>query len=264
MLYELLTGRPPFTGDSSVAVAYKQVNETPELPSSLNPDVPPSMDAVVMKALSKNPSNRYQSADEFSADLARVIAGQQVEATPLMPALAGGATQVINRPASHTAVLPPAEEPEGSGRKVWLGVLIGLLLFALLAAGGYLLVSSLVGDEPTDGPQTVTVGDYEGDRYARAPRQSIDLLGLGVRRETQETDDPTEVGIVLRQDPAPGTELSTASGDRHPHRRRRRRTRSPFPARGLDRHPGTDGARGERARAGSIRFPSRASSTRAS
>ena len=211
VLYELLTGRPPFMGDSSVAVAYKQVNETPELPSSLNPEVSPSMDAVVMKALSKNPSNRYQSAEEFSADLARVIAGQQVEATPLMPTLAGGATQVINRPVSHTSVLPPAEEPEGSGRKVWLGVLIGLLLFALLAAGGYLLVSSLVGDDTPEGPQTAIVGDYEDERYADA-RDSIDQLGLGVRRENQETDDPTEVGLVLRQDPDPGTELRTADG----------------------------------------------------
>ncbi len=211
VLYELLTGRPPFTGDSSVAVAYKQVNETPELPSSLNPDVSPSMDAVVMKALSKNPSNRYQSAEEFSADLARVIAGQQVEATPLMPALAGGATQVISRPPAHTAVLPPTEEPEGSGRKVWLGVLIGLLLFALLAAGGYLIVSSLTGDDTPEGPQTATIGDYEDERYADA-RDSIDQLGLGVRRENQETDDPTEVGLVLRQDPDPGTELRTEDG----------------------------------------------------
>ncbi|HVF07186.1 MAG TPA: Stk1 family PASTA domain-containing Ser/Thr kinase [Actinomycetota bacterium] len=211
VLYELLTGRPPFTGDSSVAVAYKQVNETPELPSSLNPDVSPSMDAVVMKALSKNPSNRYQSAEEFSADLARVIAGEQVEATPLMSALAGGATQVISRPPSHTAVLPPTEEPEGSGRKVWLGVLIGLLLFALLAAGGYLLVNSLVSDDTPQGPQTVTIDDYRGDRYGEA-RDAIDQLGLGVRRENQETDEPTEVGIVLQQDPDPATELRTEGG----------------------------------------------------
>ena len=98
VLYELLTARPPFTGDSPVAVAYKQVNEAPAVPSSLNPDVPARLDAVVMKALSKNPSNRYQTAEEFSADLARVIAGQEVEATPLMPAAIGDATQVISRP----------------------------------------------------------------------------------------------------------------------------------------------------------------------
>ena len=85
----MLGGRPPFTGDSPVAIAYKQVNETPVPPSQLNPDVPPRLDAVVMKALSKNPTNRYQTADEFAADLDRVVKGQEVEATPL---LAGAAT----------------------------------------------------------------------------------------------------------------------------------------------------------------------------
>ena len=62
VLYELLVGRPPFTGDSPVAVAYKQVNEPPIPPSRINPDVPPRLDAVVMRALSKNPANRYQTA----------------------------------------------------------------------------------------------------------------------------------------------------------------------------------------------------------
>ncbi len=62
VLYELLTGRPPFIGESPVAVAYKQVNEAPVPPSQVNADVPPRMDAVVMRALSKNPANRYQTA----------------------------------------------------------------------------------------------------------------------------------------------------------------------------------------------------------
>ncbi len=210
VLYELLTGRPPFMGDSPVAVAYKQVNETPALPSSLNPAVPAPLDAVVMKALSKNPSNRYQSADEFSADLARVIAGQAVQATPLMAGAVGDATQVISRPPTHTSVLPPAEEPEGSGRKVWLGVLIGLLLFALLAGGAYLLVNSLTGDDNGGSPLAV-VGSYEGERYLDAKR-SIEALELGVTRVTEETDDPDEVGVVLRQDPRQGTELVKGDG----------------------------------------------------
>ncbi|CAN5725655.1 Stk1 family PASTA domain-containing Ser/Thr kinase [soil metagenome] len=210
VLYELLTGRPPFMGDSPVAVAYKQVNETPALPSSLNPAVPAPLDAVVMKALSKNPSNRYQSAEEFSADLARVIAGQAVQATPLMAGAVGDATQVISRPSTHTAVLPPAEEPEGSGRKVWLGVLIGLLLFALLDGGAYLLVNSLTGDDNGGSPLAV-VGSYEGERYLDAKR-SIEALELGVTRATEETDDPDEVGVVLRQDPRQGTELVKGDG----------------------------------------------------
>ena len=94
VLYEMLAGRPPFMGESPVAVAYKQVNEAPIPPSQINADVPPRLDAVVMRSLSKNPANRYQTAKEFSDDLERVIKGQDVHATPLMPG-AGEATQVI-------------------------------------------------------------------------------------------------------------------------------------------------------------------------
>ena len=88
VLYEMLAHHPPFTGDTPVAIAYKQVNETPVPPSASNPDVPPRLDAVVMKCMAKNPANRYQSAAELTADLERVRQGQDVEATPLMPASA--------------------------------------------------------------------------------------------------------------------------------------------------------------------------------
>ncbi|MGZ8565510.1 MAG: Stk1 family PASTA domain-containing Ser/Thr kinase [Actinomycetota bacterium] len=152
VLYELLTGRPPFTGDSPVAIAYKQVNEIPVPPSQLNPDVAPNLDAVVMKALSKNPANRYQTAEEFSADLDRVTAGKDVEATPLLGAGGGDATQVIARPQA-TQIMPPTEEPKGSSRKVWLGVLIGILVVAVLAGGGYLLAQTFL-----DGGESETFG----------------------------------------------------------------------------------------------------------
>ena len=205
VLYELLTARPPFTGDSPVAVAYKQVNEAPAAPSSLNPDVPARLDAVVMKALAKNPSNRYQTAEEFSADLDRVIAGQEVEATPLMPAALGGATQVISRPAAHTAVLPPTEEPKGSGRKVWLGVLIGVLLFALLAGAGYLLVTSLT-DEGEQEP-LIELDDYRGRPYLDVKRE-LENANLEVVRTTKETDRPDDVGTVLEQSPEAGRSIA--------------------------------------------------------
>ena len=108
----------------------------------MNPDVPPPLDAVVMRALAKNPANRYQTAGEFRDDLRRVIAGQQVEATPLLPAGAG-ATQVISRPAS-TALLPPTEPDDD--RRVWLWILIGALILLILGGGAYLLAHSLLGD----------------------------------------------------------------------------------------------------------------------
>ena len=115
VLYELLTGRPPHTGDSPVAIAYKQVNEVPPPPSSINSDVSPALDAVAMRALAKNPANRYQSAREFAEDLERVRTGQEVQATPLLAAGAA-ATQVISRPQA-TSVLPPREEPPGRGAR---------------------------------------------------------------------------------------------------------------------------------------------------
>ncbi len=207
VLYELLTGQPPFTGDTPVAVAYKQVNETPAVPSSINPDVPARLDAVVMKALSKNPSNRYQTAQEFSADLGRVIAGQEVEATPLMPADTGDATQVISRPSTQTAVLPPPEEPEGSGRKVWLGILIGVLVVGLLAAGGYLLVNSLTGDD--QGSVTVVVPNVVGETQAEA-EALLEERRLEVKVRRREVDpEVTEPGIVVAQNPEEGEEVAS-------------------------------------------------------
>src|SRR4249919_3586090 len=62
LLYELLTGRPPFVGDSPVSVAYQHVRETPAPPSTLNPDVSVAIDAIVMKSLAKRVEDRYQSA----------------------------------------------------------------------------------------------------------------------------------------------------------------------------------------------------------
>ena len=144
VLYEMLTGRPPFTGDSPMAIAYKQVNATPEAPSSVNPDVPPELDAVVMRALSKNPANRYQTGQEFADDLERVRTGGQVMATPLLPA-GGEATQVISRP-QPTSVLPPQERDPGSPRKTWVAALLAILVMALLAAGAYLAVTMLTDD----------------------------------------------------------------------------------------------------------------------
>src|SRR5207247_7455877 len=173
VLYELLAGRPPFTGDTPVAIAYKQVNETPVPPSAHNPDVPPRLDAVVMKTLAKNPANRYQTAEELSADLERVKQGQDVEATPLMAAGIGGdATQVIAR-ASPTQVLPPPEG-EGSSRKVWLGVLIGLLIFALLAAAGYFIGKAISNRNQ---PSVMVVPDVVGSQYDAA-KSKLDGLGL--------------------------------------------------------------------------------------
>jgi serine/threonine protein kinase len=202
VLYEMLAGRPPFTGDSPVAVAYKQVNEAPTLPSVSNSDVSPLLDAVLMRALAKNPANRYQTAEEFRADLERARLGQEVHATPLMPA-GDAATQLINRP-QQTSILPPQEPPPGSGRRVWLGVLIGILAVLILAGAGYLLANALSsnnGDATTSHQLPPLIGLPVDDATAK-----LDALHLDWKLKYRETDEE-KPGHVVDQSPIAGTTL---------------------------------------------------------
>src|ERR1700721_909754 len=85
LLYELLTGRPPFTGDSPVAIAYQHVRENPIPPSRLAPSLPPWADSIVLKAMAKSPNDRYQSAAEMQADIQRAASGMQVAASMQPP-----------------------------------------------------------------------------------------------------------------------------------------------------------------------------------
>ncbi|MGZ5297765.1 MAG: Stk1 family PASTA domain-containing Ser/Thr kinase [Actinomycetota bacterium] len=206
VLYEMLTRRPPFTGNSPVAVAYKQVNESPVLPSVANREISPLLDAVLMRALAKNPANRYQTADEFRADLERARLGQDVLATPLMPA-GGDATQVINRPQA-TAVLPPQEPPPGSGRKVWLGVLIGIIVVAVLAGAGYLLAQGLLGnnDNTTTPVPVPNVINFTQERAIEALK-AVDLEA-DVKPKVSDTANP---GRVIDQNPVAGTSVAPGS-----------------------------------------------------
>jgi beta-lactam-binding protein with PASTA domain/tRNA A-37 threonylcarbamoyl transferase component Bud32 len=143
VLYELLTGAPPFAGDSAMAVAMKHVQQSPRVPSEKNRDITPQMDAVVMKALAKNPDNRYQTAGELREDLERLRRGEAVSATPILAA--SNPTQVVHRqPAAGepTATLPPGEE-EG-GRRWWVVALVVLAILALLGGLAWALASSLL------------------------------------------------------------------------------------------------------------------------
>src|SRR6202020_3215373 len=81
LMYELLVGRPPFTGDSPVAIAYQHVRENPILPSPLDPALPPWADAIVLKAMAKSADDRYQTAAEMNAEIQRAASGMQVAAS---------------------------------------------------------------------------------------------------------------------------------------------------------------------------------------
>jgi eukaryotic-like serine/threonine-protein kinase len=202
VLFEMVTGRPPFLGDSPVAVASKQVLEQPVPPSKLNPDVTADLDAVILRALSKNPANRYQSAEEMRADLERARRGLPVDATPL---LAAGTTQVLDRPpAPATQVLPPSE-PER--RTNWVPIAVTLVLIALLGALLWFLASTLLDDDPQTAVQ-VTVPDVVGESRAQA-EQDLEEAGLEVGDITRvpPADDTQEPNTVLEQDPAADEEV---------------------------------------------------------
>jgi serine/threonine-protein kinase len=135
MLYEALTRRVPFEADSAVAIAMKQVSQAPQRPSSINPQVSPALDAVVMRALEKEPGQRFQSADAFIAAIDAALkdpgggAGNTAAFAPLPPVVA-----VPEEPVAEG--IDPEDEERKRRRRIWMlvaaAVLIGLLVgFAL-------------------------------------------------------------------------------------------------------------------------------------
>ncbi|MEU8826088.1 Stk1 family PASTA domain-containing Ser/Thr kinase [Streptomyces sp. NPDC048636] len=119
LLYELLTVRPPFVGDSPVAVAYQHVREEPQPPSAYDAEITPEMDAIVLRALVKDPDYRYQSADEMRADIEAALEGQPVAATAALGAVgygAGDQPTTMLRPqdsGAQTSMLPPMRDDDG-------------------------------------------------------------------------------------------------------------------------------------------------------
>ncbi|MGY1671569.1 Stk1 family PASTA domain-containing Ser/Thr kinase [Geodermatophilus sp. SYSU D00710] len=209
LLFELVTGAPPFTGDSPVSVAYQHVREDPRLPSSINPRVPPDLDAIVLKALSKNPANRYQSAAEMRNDLLRALAGQRVEATPVMgddeKTTILGAT-----PAGYGAGDWDDDEAAGRRRRNRvIAAVVGALVLVGAVVGVALLVDSGGEDDPAPEATTtqVTVPALVGEQQADA-EAALREAGLTVGEVTQQvTDDDAAVGTVLDSDPDSGAQV---------------------------------------------------------
>jgi serine/threonine-protein kinase len=209
----MLTGSVPFVGDTAVAVAYKHVQENAPLPSTKNPEVSPALDAVVMRAMAKNPANRYQTAEEFRQDLERVRRGEMVQATPLLPG-GGEATQVISR--SRTQMMPPSAAAEERKTNPWLIALIVFLIVAALAGALYLLATSLLGSgggpSTSPKPSPIPYLSVVGERQAQAEQDLADAGFTNVRVVTQRVADPTDpsIGTVTKQDPVftPTTRLA--------------------------------------------------------
>ena len=223
LMYEMLTGSVPFSGDTPVEIAMKHLSQTPEPPSSRRADVPHELDLVVMRALAKDPDDRYQTADEMEADLDRVSRGVGVApeteetATQIMRApstvagahAATAATNIIppvragrGRTAATGPVPPSAyydlEEPVHR-RPVWPW--IAALFFVVGAAiGGYFLYHQISNKLSNSTP--IAVNDYRNESQALA-EQNIRADGFQPVVKSQP-NLTTPHGLVFRQSPAPG------------------------------------------------------------
>ena len=191
VLYEMLTGRVPFDGDNPVSIAYKHVREDPLPPSMINPDVSPGLEAVVMKALAKNPQNRYQNAVEMRRDLERCLEGTPVYATPVLPRdeAAPGATR------AYPAV---AGAPAGGRSLAWLWIsIIVIVILAGIGVGVWAIVRNTGG---------VSVPSIIGKTITEAQQVLADAgLKMKVAKTVIDPEKPKDV--VISQDPGPGTKI---------------------------------------------------------
>ncbi len=200
VLYEMATGRPPFVGESPVAIAYQHVRERPQPPSVFNPEIPPALEAIILQAMAKLPKERYQSAEEFRADLERFMIGQPVLArshheeptTIAVPAMSSVARNL--KPAVASTDLPPGKRTT----PYWLGsggvfaLAIGLIVYF----GGH------------------SLGYFGGAPYFNVPNvQGLVAKAAVAKLKTDGLDPVTKkvkgtlktAGKVIKQDPtSPG------------------------------------------------------------
>ena len=208
VLYELLCGQPPYTGESPVAVAYQHVSEYATPAAEVNPHVSHELDAIVAKAMEKEPEDRYQTAEDFRSDLLRYLRGE-------MPAA------LMDAPAAETRMMtpPPATvPPDETARHVaqqpldtraspasFAAVVVALLV--ALAVGIFLITRILGGS--TEAATTVRVPELAGVSFTDAIQQLQDL-DLKVRQRSQSNDTVPE-GQIIATEPESGTEVNAGS-----------------------------------------------------
>jgi eukaryotic-like serine/threonine-protein kinase len=224
VLYEMLTGQVPFTGDTPLEIAMKHLSEVPRPPSELRPEVPHDLDSIVLRALAKDPAERYQGADEMDADLQRVLEGLPVDpdtetaATAVLSGsgvLAAAPTSVLTRP---TAVAPARPAPPGSTppagyygyegpprrrRPIWPWVLSILLLLAAGAAAWFAYTKIQDANAPVAVPPVALIKESLAVDKIRA-------AGL-VPQVARAFSDEVEKGVVIDQSPAAGEKVAKHS-----------------------------------------------------
>ncbi|MDQ4041004.1 MAG: Stk1 family PASTA domain-containing Ser/Thr kinase [Actinomycetota bacterium] len=209
ILYELLTGRVPFDGDSAVTIALKQVSEAPLPPSRFNAAVTPELEAAVLRALEKDPARRYADADEFIVALesarAGLPAGLEAQPTDLTTIAAPPPAEATLPPGAlvherESYLYPPeplAPPEEREGGRWWLGLLAALLVAGLIVAGLLLL-----GKDEVEVPRVVG---------AQQSSAEIALRNAGFEPRAVPQESPRARGIVIGQDPGGGEQAEEGS-----------------------------------------------------
>jgi len=231
LLYELLTGRPPFIGDSPVAVAYQHVREAPATPSAVAPDVPEVLDRITLKALAKDRTARYSNAAEFRADLENAVRGGAITApalgvaaaaaglgaaaaaADLQPTMVESATQVMAPAAapnpwatSVAPAVPPGDEVPGEdeeepkSRKGLMWTLIAIGVLALAAIITMLVINSQGEDEPTTGTVPTLSAGVTPEQAEKAITDAGFVYEQAIDQESTEPAD-----TFTKTDPAGGT-----------------------------------------------------------
>jgi eukaryotic-like serine/threonine-protein kinase len=223
LLYELLTGRPPFTGDSPVAIAYQHVREAPIPPSRVDPELPAWADAIVLRAMEKDPDARYQSAAEMRNDIQRALSGYPLAAPPPMTSSYAGPIPGTRRmdPLGQTKLqgqtggLPPYQYgPEETGqrggrgpRKVWPWV---AAVLAIAVVAGLILAYQLVSGTHNSSAGTTTVpSGLKGMKLLNAEKT---LHNAGLKWHAISHKSPTgQYNTVTSTNPASGAKVSKGS-----------------------------------------------------
>jgi len=220
LLYELLTGRPPFTGDSPVAIAYQHVRENPVPPSRVDPDVPPWADAIVLKAMAKSPADRYQTAGDMRADLQRAASGMPVAAAPptrfdMYPQNTQRMGNTGTMVAGATSQIPPVEDYDyagrgydygsrgrggGSGSRRWIPWVLGLVVVIGVVAG--VAIYLLAG-----GGKTYAVPLVNGESVSQA-KSDITNAHLKLGNIVNQPNSSVKKGLVIRSNPAEGSNVA--------------------------------------------------------
>jgi beta-lactam-binding protein with PASTA domain/tRNA A-37 threonylcarbamoyl transferase component Bud32 len=213
LLYELLTGRPPFTGDSPVAIAYQHVRENPIPPSRIDPEIPAWADSIVLKAMAKDPAERYQSAAEMRTDIQRALSGVPVAAPLQATEMYAPGTQrmgpsTMMAGAAPTGAMSPYGPGEdgygggGNGRRRALWWILGSIAAILIIVIAYLLLSG-------GGGKTNAVPSVVGYTQSKAVA-AIQKAGL-TPKVVKVSSPSVKAGLVTQTNPPFGTKVAPKS-----------------------------------------------------